>query len=407
MLLSLLLQLGPVLGDVTETGATVWCRLAVSTPVQVIYGTDPLLAGASLSVDQVPMDTNDWTLHVQLAGLQAETRYYYALVAPGLPLPNQTATFDFWTAPPAGTQRAFSFVVFADASQSPLDPGSAYTAAASGSPAFALQIGDLDHRNPATQGTLAAWRAMHRDHLGGLPQGAALAALAARAPLYHIWDDHDYGDNNEDGTAPWKSRAMRAFREYFPCPPLPSPMDGNYYSFTWAEAEFFVLDCRFQRSPNLDPDGPAKTMLGPAQLAWLQAGLQGSQARWKFLVSSSCWNPHGKPVDSWALYGTEQAAILAAAAGVPGIIVISGDIHSSGAIDDGTNSFWPEVSVPATNMPYPPSGCTGGQGCGTWSQGALNLGPPSGYCRVDVEPSTVTLNCLDSTGSVVLSYTVR
>jgi phosphodiesterase/alkaline phosphatase D-like protein len=38
-------------------------------------------------------------------------------------------------------------------------------------------------------------------------------------------------------------------------------------------------------------------------------------------------------------------------AGLHNVVFISGDIHSGGAIDDGTHSGVPEVSVPHANMP--------------------------------------------------------
>jgi alkaline phosphatase D len=75
--------------------------------------------------------------------------------------------------------------------------------------------------------------------------------------------------------------------------------------------EIFILDTRQYRSPNADPDGPRKTMLGAAQRRWLIDGVTGSTATWKVVVSSvSLSIPTGRNArDSWSnanLFGTPE-----------------------------------------------------------------------------------------------------
>ncbi len=53
---------------------------------------------------------------------------------------------------------------------------------------------------------------------------------------------------------------------------------------------FFFLDCRYYRDPDVDPDGPGKTMLGKKQLAWLKWELKTSRAPFEVLISGSGWN---------------------------------------------------------------------------------------------------------------------
>ena len=94
-------------------------------------------------------------------------------------------------------------------------------------PDFLAVIGDLDHRNPATDHdsgmyppqdaplVLADLRAMHRDTRDfGTPIGSAFATdLIGQAdsgqlqiPLYYGWDDHDYCTNNEGVQVPVRPR---------------------------------------------------------------------------------------------------------------------------------------------------------------------------------------------------------
>lgn len=46
--------------------------------------------------------------------------------------------------------------------------------------------------------------------------------LYENIPLAYIWDDHDYGENNSDGTYELKNIASQAYREQFPHYSLPT-----------------------------------------------------------------------------------------------------------------------------------------------------------------------------------------
>jgi alkaline phosphatase D len=284
-----------------------------------------------------------------------------------------------------------------------------------------MQIGDFDHRDPGNRPpvvTIDNWRTMHRDMLGDYASGRDLAVhIAPFFPIYHIWDDHDYGGNNEDRTAEWKPLATQAFREYFPLPPLPNPDGGLWYSFRYAQAEFFMLDLRSQRDPDDLLDGPDKSMLDGGRISngqkqWLEAGLLASTARWKFIVSSSAWNPHSKQVDSWVLYQFEQQELVnfIQSNNITGVIIISGDLHTGGAIDNGTNSYFPEISVPTTNV-HQQLDCTGDY-CGTWSEGIFVGADPAGYALITVQhdpgsgADTVILRAKAEDGSLRLEYSV-
>ena len=193
---------------------------------------------------------------------------------------------------------------------------------------------------------------------------------------------------------------MQAFKDDFPTYPLSSPSQGFWQRFRYAQAEVFVLDLRSARDPDAKPDSGTKTMLGATQKAWLLDGLRTSTATWKFIVSSSVWNPHSKQSDSWALYKHEQNEIVdfIRSNSITGVIFMSGDIHSGGAIDNGTNSYFPEISVPNTNTQS--STCTGGGGCGTWSEGYTVGAQYDGYAAFYVTPDSVTLEAKGLDGEI-------
>ena len=64
---------------------------------------------------------------------------------------------------------------------------------------------------------------------------------------------------------------------------LPQKNAGNYYSFSYSDADFFVLDTCTARS-NLDYNQFVPEILGKEQLNWLMANLAASKANFKFVV---------------------------------------------------------------------------------------------------------------------------
>ena len=154
-------------------------------------------------------------------------------------------------------------------------------------------------------------------------------AFGATTPIYAIWDDHDYGKDNSDRTQPGKERSLETFNEIWPNPKSQAVQNpGIWTRFTVGGAEFFLMDVRYHRCANSDPDGPAKTMLGKEQFAWLKNSLASSQAIFKFPVSGSSWNCGGP--EAWNHSFTfEYDALLKHIASnqIPGVILLGGDQH--------------------------------------------------------------------------------
>jgi len=155
------------------------------------------------------------------------------------------------------------------------------------------------------------------------------SAFGAATPIYAIWDDHDFGKDNSDRTEPGKDRSLQTFNELWPNPPAAARAgDGIWSRFTVGQSEFFLLDVRYHRSPDVDPDGASKTMLGGEQLEWFERSLADSAAVFKFPVSGSSWNCGG--VEAWNhQYLHEYDSILANVRDrqVNGIVLLGGDQH--------------------------------------------------------------------------------
>jgi alkaline phosphatase D len=403
---------GPVVGGVTASEAKVFARTGDASTVVLEYGTDPGLQDLLVSETFQTRRESDFTTIIPVVNLQAETTYYLNLLVNGVSQ-NAPPYPSFTTFPPAGSSRNFEFVVLSDFSQVRLLTADVKTfaSAAAEVPAFAFIGGDFDHRNPQT---LAERRQMFKElYDPTTPYMSGFVPLILnQTPVVHQWDDHDVGLNNVDRTYIGWHLAYQAFQEYVPSYPLPSARPGTWQKFSYAQADCFVLDCRSQRDPDADPDGPDKSMLDGAnlgatgELQWLEDGLTNSNARWKIIFSSVITNPSTKVDDGWGAYNTEWNALRSfiTTNNIPGVVFVSGDLHL-GAIDDGRQAGFPEMCVPAANMPSMESCATAPNG--NWSEGYYD-GDCAGYGLVSVlqNPDRLILQVVDQFGVVQVAYTV-
>ena len=76
-----------------------------------------------------------------------------------------------------------------------------------------------------------------------------MQAMLGNMHNYANWDDHDYGPNNSDRSYHLKKVTEQVFKDFFPSPKY--IFSEGITSFTqWADADFFLLDNRFWRTPN-------------------------------------------------------------------------------------------------------------------------------------------------------------
>ena len=266
------------------------------------YSTDPNFATFSVSDSRTTNATGDFTANVPLTNLSAETTYYLRVLVNDVLQSSAPPYPSFTSFAPSGTSRSFNFVVFTDFfNVSNLDRDVAtFQHASERNPAFAFIGGDFDHRNP---GPLDAKREMFKSlydpntpHMSGF-----VPLILQKMPIAHQWDDHDSGRNNDDKTYVNWSLSQQVFQEYVPTYPLPSVTPGIWQKFSYAQVDFFVLDCRSQRDNENDPDDSNKSMLdgnnlgATGQLQWLKDGLLASSATWKVIFTSVVTNQTTKP----------------------------------------------------------------------------------------------------------------
>jgi alkaline phosphatase D len=404
---------GPLVGGVTESQAKVFVRTDQSAPIIVRYGTDPTLNTYSESPNVTTYSNHDFTATISLRNLSPEATYYLNPTVNGVtqlspPFPS------FTTFPPTGTGRDFSFVVLTDfATIRNLNSSvQTFASAAARNPAFAFIGGDFDHRNPSS---LAAKRQMFKDLYdpNTLYMDGFVDLILRKMPIAHQWDDHDSGEDNLDKTYPDWNLTQQAYQEYVPCYTLPLISPGIWQKFSYAQADFFVLDCRSQRDRDIDPDDSNKSMLdgnalgASGELHWLRHSLLASTARWKIIFTSVVINPTTKRVDGWASFQTEWNALrdFIDSKNIRGVVFISGDLHL-GAIDNGTNAGFPEMCVAQANGNE--SECPTGRHPGVWSEGYYSdMCNGFGLVTISHNPDQLVLQAADQYGNVHVSLTVE
>jgi alkaline phosphatase D len=415
LVLAQVLTHGPVVGGVTSSKARVFLRTDQESSVALCYGADPNLDTCQMSATYPTRSAHDFTKIIRLSGLMPGTTFYLNILVNGVPQLTSPPYPSFKTFPTAGSLRNFNFVVLTDFVP-PFNLTRAvqtYASAAAEHPAFVFIGGDFDHRNPRT---LSAKRRMFKDlYDANTPYMADFVNLILQqTPIIHQWDDHDAGLNNCDKTYPDWNLTQEVFEEYVPGYPLPSVTPGIWQKFSYAQADFFVLDCRSQRDPDIDPDNVNKSMLdgndlGTAgQLQWLEDGLLRSTARWKIIFTSVVINPTTRCPDGWCGFQTEWHSLknFINTNNIQGVVFISGDLHIGG-IDNGINAGFPELCViQANGGAQDVSHCPTGP-IGHWSEGYY-IGNCTGYGLVKIlqNPDRLLLQVKGEYGNRQISYTV-
>lgn len=151
----------------------------------------------------------------------------------------------------------------------------------------------------------------------------------SKIPYIGVWDDHDYGHNDGDGTYAGKKDSQRMLMDFFE-EPANSPrrkQEGVYTSYTFGKVKFILLDNRYFFK--LDPNA---SMLGEAQWKWLENEVKNSKAKVTFVMSGlSILSPKHPGGEGWPFYPSERDRLLEIMDkhSNSGVIFLTGDMHFS------------------------------------------------------------------------------
>jgi alkaline phosphatase D len=408
-----LFQHGVASGDPLADRVVLWTRVSPQSPrasvvVRLIVARDPQLRSIVARHTLRTQASRDFTVKVDVDGLQPGTTYYYRFFCE-----NESSPVGRTRSLPVGSVQRLRMAVVS-CSNHAAGFFNAYARIAERADLDAvLHLGDyLYEYGPDEYGSLrvpqparemvklADYRARHAQYKAD----ADLQAAHRQHPFICIWDDHEVtndawrggAQNHTEATeGPWERRVDAALQAYYEWMPLrelaPAQRRAQQRAFRFGDlADLFMLEERLgarsqqlpatvptpfgngfvQAGPFLDP---SRTLLGPDQEAWLAQGLRQAGSRWR-LIGQGVMFAHlklaGAPLsagggvfvnpDQWDGYQPARDRLYAVLRGdaqhaaVPDVVMLTGDIHSSWASDLTQDPNNPAVAAggydPATGL---------------------------------------------------------
>jgi len=452
------------LGAATQTGGAFVGSIVLGSPtaksiavnaysasqsgqVSVSYGTSTGTYSKSTSYADLSAGK---PIEIPVDGLSPNTRYYYRLLyrdRAGNPS-SASDEFSFQTARPAGS--SFTFSIQGDSHPERVKTqfdAELYTrtlmTVASDRPDFYILMGDdfsVDTLDPAT---INAAQVTERYTL----QKPYLTLIGRSAPLFLVNGNHEQAakyllDGTPNNVAVWAQNARNAHYAQ----PAPDgfytgnnesvPFIGllrNYFSWTWGDALFVVID-PYWSSPvavdNTFGNATKRSNLwdvthGDAQYQWLKSTLEQSKAKYKFVFAHHVMGTGRGGVEVaklWEWGGENQAGVSEFLARRP---AWSKPIHKLMADNkvtiffQGHDHIWVRQSL--DSVTYQTLSQPADPNYSLFNADAYLTGdkmPNSGYTRVNVSPTGVKVEYVRTYlakdegptqvhGSVAKSYTVQ
>lgn len=418
---------GVASGDPLTDRVIIWTRITPDsgnfTPKQVSWkvATDTAMQNVVQSGVANTDSSKDYTIKIDVTGLQAGTTYYYIFNYQG----KYSLIGRMRTASTNANQLRFA-VVSCNNYEAGFFNGFRKIAQRNDIDAI-IHLGDYIYEyEPKRYGDSLNGRFVeptkeivslgdYRTRYSVYRLDADLRAAHQQQTFISIWDDHestndsykDGAENHQSNEGDWQIRKGISKKVYFEWMPIRETTNNTIYrKIPYGNlVDLIVLDTRLegrvQPPANFDDaDNPARTMLGSTQYSWFINQLSSSTAKWKIIgnqvllsdmnVGFAAVNAQGQPaitdinairavenlfIDNWESYPTERNAILDTIKnkGIKNTIVVTGDSHASWGFDLTKKA----VNYPnplTANLPTPSAEYTGATGAGSVG---IELGTPS------------------------------
>lgn len=359
---------GVKIGEVTADSAVLWARLTVDAeagnrvanwtaaapnwtvpgqPGRIRFAVRPAGGGETRHTPWTAVTADSDCCHqARIDGLAAATRYEFTAEGEADGARAELAG-SFTTAPAAAAKGTITAVISTCQefeTRDDLDDGHRiYRSMVKLDPDFFVQTGDTvyyDRKEP-----LAKTMALARYRWNRMYALPSLREFHRQVPSYWMHDDHDVLKNDAwpgqtYGELTW-DQGLKIWGEQVPWNNPP------YRTFRWgADLQVWLPEGREFRSPNNQPDGPEKSILGDAQWRWLEASLKASDATFKAFVSATpvVGPDRGGKGDNHAnrAFTHEGEKLRRLLSSIPGCFVVNGDRHwqyHSVDAETGLNEF--------------------------------------------------------------------
>ena len=332
------LQNGPMLGYVNHREVAIWVQTHDEAKVEIIYhsvgSNKPYIESTQTSNNQANTAT------IVADSLQSGTTYQYQIKVNNQFVGDKDRYFKFstqklwqWREKPLEWKIALGSCTYINEKEYDR-PGKPYggdysifNAVHEKEPDIMLWLGDNIYMREVDFYGLSGYQKRYTHSRDIKP----LQKLLAQTHHYAIWDDHDYGPNNSDRSNVHKYDALTAFKQFWANPTY--GFDGNQCAvtqFKYNDAEFFLLDNRWFRSPNKRKTGK-REYLGEKQLQWLIDALVTSTATFKFIAVGGQVLNDAPVYENYATYPEERAKLLnlLVEEELKNVIFLTGDRHKT------------------------------------------------------------------------------
>jgi alkaline phosphatase D len=179
-------------------------------------------------------------------------------------------------------------------------------------------------------------------------------------PNYAIWDDHDFGPNDSNGSFILKDKSKDTFAHFWPNPSIGVPgVEGITTMTTIGDVDFFLLDNRFNRvrhdlvlQPYLSVQ-KGQTLLGREQIQWLIQALKTSNASFKVICMGGQFLNSAAVYENYSNFAEERNYItdLLTMNDIKNVVFLTGDRHCGeiSKIQNGAFVAYDLTSSPLTS----------------------------------------------------------
>lgn len=377
---------GVASGDPLTDRVIIWTRITSSNPTETVgwqIAEDTTFTTLVNSGSATTDSSSDYTVKVDVTGLQANTWYYYRFSNNG----NYSAKGRTRTMP-SGNVSDLRFAVLACSNY---QDGffNAYKDIANKNDVDAvIHLGDYyyeygpDDFTPGVDSSrlqepfkevlnLADYRQRHSFY----KLDPDLRLVHQQFPFITVWDDHESANDSWSGGAQnhtdsvegyWINRkedSRKAYFEWMPIRNTHNSVDTIHRVIPMGNlADLILLDSRLEgREVQAGTTGAVvndtnRTMLGLEQLDWYKQQLSASTAKWKLIGNQVMFAPlkvFGTALnqDQWDGYPAERNKIIRhiSSNNIDNVAILTGDIHTS----------W------ANDIPHPDSTYSGSTGAGS------------------------------------------
>lgn len=309
---------GPMLGEVGPADAHVWVQARDTSELTLKLH---LADGSERALTAQPA-ADEWLCTVfHLEGLTAGGGDEYSFVSTH----GQTRRYPLRTALPA-TARRLKLALGSCYKDYKTPELPIFARIAAEDPTLLLMLGDNCYFVQESEWSSEA--GMMQAHLRNRNHDS-LRPLLAAVPVLGIWDDHDYGPNDSDGTFAHKATSLRCFKRMWAQRSYGTGAAAGIFSTVrCGPVELFLTDGRYERRER-------RQILGAAQLDWLKERLRASDAAVKLVLSGSQVLPEvaALPHFNWECWRRDASAELDELLGfieaedIRGVVFASGDPH--------------------------------------------------------------------------------